>query len=233
MNMYDSTTQSSSKGYSFSSFMSSVYAWMGGALMLTAGAAYGVYNSVPLFNFILQKYVFMGILLVNIFLPTALIVFIEKISFKSALALYVAYSLLTGVTLSVIFVAFELPSIVTILFVTVAMFVAMALYGYFTKADLTGIGNVLIMGLFGIVVAGFINLFFHNTMVDFVCAALGVIIFTGLIAYDTQKLKDLGQSYLEQGQPLNKIALVGALTLYLDFVNLFLKLLQLFGKRRK
>jgi uncharacterized protein len=233
MNMYDSTTQSSSKGYSFSSFMSSVYAWMGGALMLTAVAAYGVYNSVPLFNFILQKYVFMSLLLVNIFLPTALIVFIEKISFKSALALYVAYSLLNGVTLSVIFAAFELPSIVTILLVTVTMFVAMALYGYCTKADLTGIGNVLIMGLFGIVIAGLINLFFHNGMVDFICSALGVIIFTGLIAYDTQKLKDLGARYLELGQPLGKIALVGALTLYLDFVNLFLNLLTLFGKKKK
>jgi hypothetical protein len=213
--------------------MSSVYAWMSGALMLTAGAAYGVYSYEPLFNFIMQKYVFMGIIIVDIILPTALIVFIEKISFKSAFALYVAYSLLTGVTLSVIFAAFELPSIVSILLVTVAMFIAMALYGYFTKADLTGIGNVLVMGLFGIVIAGFINLFFHNTMVDFICSALGVIIFTGLIAYDTQKLKDLGQSYVELGQPLSKIALIGALTLYLDFVNLFLNLLNLFGKRKK
>jgi FtsH-binding integral membrane protein len=112
------------------------------------------------------------------------------------------------------------------------MFAGMALYGYYTKADLTTIGNVLSMGLIGIVIAGFVNLFFHNATVDFVCAALGVIIFTGLIAYDTQKIKELECELVEQEWPTNKIALMGALTLYLDFVNLFLNLLRLFGKKK-
>ncbi|MFA6263470.1 MAG: Bax inhibitor-1/YccA family protein [Candidatus Babeliales bacterium] len=231
MTSYNSD-QHFSRATTMNSFMCKVYGWMGGAFALTAGAAYGVYQHAPLFNFIMQKYVFFGLIIAELVLVWRLSARIHKMSFRLAAAAYVAYALLTGVTLSVIFAVYQLPSIVSILLVSVAMFIGMALYGYYTKADLTTIGNVLLMGLFGIVIAGIVNVFFHNATVDFVCAALGVMIFTGLIAYDTQKLKDLGGKMVERGQPINKIALMGALELYLDFVNLFLDLLRLFGKKK-
>jgi uncharacterized protein len=231
MTSYNSE-QHSSQTTTINSFICKVYGWMGGALALTAGAAYGMYQYAPLFNFIMQKYVFLGLIIAEVLLVIGLSSRIHKMSFEFAAAAYIVYATLSGVTLSVIFAVYQLPSIVSILLVSVTMFVSLALYGYYTKADLTTIGNVLLMGLFGIVIAGIINLFFHNALVDFVCAALGVIIFTGLIAYDTQKIKELGHELVGQEWPTNKIALMGALTLYLDFVNLFLNLLRLFGKKK-
>jgi len=215
-----------------SAFMSTVYVWMSGALLLTTCAAYGTYCSAPLFNFIMHKGIFTPLLLAEVALVFALSFFINKMSFGLATIMYVAYSIMTGVTLSVIFLVYQLPSIALILLVTMVMFMGMAMYGYYTKTDLTSVGNILLMGLFGIVIAGFANLFFHNTVVDFLCTALGVIIFTGLIAYDTQRIKNLGGEYTSQGLSDNKIALICALALYLDFVNLFLKLLRIFGKKK-
>lgn len=227
------STQCFSSNDSLISFMSKVYGWMGFALALTAGAAYGVYWYTPLFYFIIQKNVFIGLLIAELVLAFGLSMFINRLTFELATVVYILYALLSGVTLSVIFAVYQLPSISSILLVSVTMFIGMALYGYHTKTDLTKMGNVMLMGLFGIVIAGCINLFSYNTYVDFVCAVLGVIIFTGLIAYDTQKIKVLGFKMAQQGQSINKVALIGALTLYLDFVNLFLKLLRLFGKRKK
>ena len=107
----------------------------------------------------------------------------------------------------------------------------MSIYGYFTKSDLTSFGKIMIMGLFGIVIASLVNFFFRNSMADYVISCIGVAVFTGLTAYDTQKLKDMGTS-MEEGEAKSKAAILGALALYLDFINLFLRLLRLFGKRR-
>jgi FtsH-binding integral membrane protein len=226
------TTQSTAQISAMNRFMSKVYAFMSVALGLTAAAAYGVYAHTPLFNFITQKYTFLALIFAELIVVIILSAFINRLSFGLATAAYIVYSLLSGITLSVIFAIYQLPSIVSILLVSIVMFIAMALYGYYTKADLTTIGNILLMGLIGIVIAGVINLFFHNSAVDFFCAGLGVIIFTGLTAYDTQKIKELGTNCIEQESTCNKIALLAALTLYLDLVNLFLSLLRLFGKRK-
>ena len=225
----DSTSQ---QVRTLNGFISKVYGWMSGALLLTAGAAYATYSYQPLFSFIMQKGIFFFLLLAEIAIVFALSAFINKMSFALTAIMYMAYSIITGITLSVIFFVYQLPSIVSILLASIAMFICMALYGYYTKADLTSIGNVLLMGLFGVIIAGFINLFFHNSTVDFFCSALGVIIFTGLIAYDMQKIKNMGEVYTWQDQSTNKIALISALTLYLDLVNLFLNLLRIFGKKR-
>jgi uncharacterized protein len=145
---------------------------------------------------------------------------------------FIVYSVLTGITFSTIFAAYELGSIYLVFGITMGMFAFMALYGFVTKTDLTKLGNILLMALFGLIIGMVVNIFLKSSTFDFYLSALGVIIFTGLIAYDVQKIKQMGNWLLHQGQDVQRVALLGALTLYLDFINLFLNLLNLLGKRK-
>ncbi|MFH1831696.1 MAG: Bax inhibitor-1/YccA family protein [bacterium] len=231
--MYNNFDNNYSGTNSITKVMYKVYAWMGAALAITAATAYGVYSHTPLFTaLVTNKLLYLGLILTQFALVLALSFFLKKMSFGSAALAYIVYAITSGATLSVIFALYQLPSIVTILCVTMAMFFVMALYGYYTKADLTSMGNIMLIALFGFIIASVVNMFLHNSMLELFCAWLGVIIFTGLIAYDTQKIKDISANMIEQGEPTNKIALFGALTLYLDVVNLFLSLLRLFGKKK-
>lgn len=144
--------------------------------------------------------------------------------------LFAAYSYLTGVTFSVLFMVFTTASITTIFLLTAALFGIMAVYGLATKKDLTSIGSLCFMGLIGIILAGVVNMFLRNSMFDTIISAIGVLVFVGLTAYDTQKIKKM-VAYSNDGNVLT-LALMGAFELYLDFINLFLKLLSLFGKRK-
>ncbi len=144
--------------------------------------------------------------------------------------LFAAYSYLTGVTFSVLFMVFTTASITTIFLLTAALFGIMAVYGLATKKDLTSIGSLCFMGLIGIILAGVVNMFLRNSVFDTVISAIGVLVFVGLTAYDTQKIKKM-VAYSNDGNVLT-LALMGAFELYLDFINLFLKLLSLFGKRK-
>jgi FtsH-binding integral membrane protein len=145
---------------------------------------------------------------------------------------FIIYSIVSGLTLSVIFLVYTIASIIATFFITAGVFGAMSAYGYFTKRDLTTMGNLLIMALLGLIIASVVNLFYFNSLLDWVITYAGVVIFVGLTAYDTQKIKNgniIGNAGTDEDK---KEAIMGALTLYLDFINLFLKLLRIFGKKK-
>ena len=157
---------------------------------------------------------------------------IQKLSAQTAQALFWAYCAAMGLSLATIFVVFTGASITRVFFITSGTFAAMSLYGYTTKKDLSGFGSFLMMGLFGIVIAGFVNIFIGSSALQFAVSVLGVLIFTGLTAYDTQNIKEMyAESYDQEAN--GKLAVMGALQLYLDFINIFVMLLQLFGDNRE
>lgn len=161
-----------------------------------------------------------------------LVWFMKKISSQLATVMFLMYCFMTGLTLSVIFLVYTIESIGQIFFISAAMFGVMSVYGFFTKTDLTQLGQVFIMGLIGMIIAGLVNLFLRNGQLDYILSFIGVIIFAGLTAYDTQKIRR-NNIIGNEGTPEDmKESVMGALTLYLDFINLFLKMLRLFGKRR-
>lgn len=224
--MFNNQVQSTGK-----SWLYKVYAWMSLGLALTAGIAYYVAQSAPILSYIYQHpWLIFGMLLAQIMLVIALSAGIQRMSMPVAAAVFLAYSALTGFTLSGIFLIYTATSIATTFIVAAGMFLAMAIYGYVTNADLSSMGSFLFMGLIGLILAGLVNMFLQSTGFSFFIAGAGVIIFSLLTAYDIQKLKML--SYQLSSQDASKIALLGALTLYLDFVNLFLYLLQLFGQKK-
>lgn len=216
-------------------YMRQVYSWMTVGLLLTAAVAFGVAASPSI-----QMAIFS-----NIFIPLVLIIAqfgivialsaaVHKMSAGMATAMFLAYATLTGVTLSSIFIVYPIGSIANAFFTCAGMFLAMSIYGTVTKRDLSGMGNFLFMGLIGIIIASIVNIFLANSMMDFIISICGVIIFTGLTAYDTQKLIRFGSmAPLSDGTAVRRGAILGALTLYLDFINLFLMLLRLFGGRNE
>ncbi len=215
-------------------FVYKVYGWMAGGLVISALVALFVAMTPSAADIILgNRIVFYGLMIAEVGAVLFLSFRLEKMSVATASAVFLLYSALNGLTLSVIFFVFTLGSISGIFLVTAGMFAGLAAYGYFTKRDLTTIGSFAGMALFGLVLAMLINLFFKNAQINMVLAGLGVLIFTILTAYDTQKLKWLYQYGAQSGaEGENRMAIQGALALYLDFVNLFLELLQLFGRRR-
>lgn len=218
---------------SVSSFMYKVYGWMSTGLALSAVTAYGVYANQNIFAAVVgNKFVFFAILFAQIAIALLFSFRIRTLSYASALALFCTYAVLLGVTLSVIFAVYQLTSITAVFGITTGMFGVFAVYGYFTKADLTSIGNLMLMALFGLIISSLVNMFLQNSTMDYVISFIGVLIFCGLTAYDTQKIKEMGQSMMYHGESESKIALLGAFTLYLDFVNLFLYLLRFLGKRK-
>jgi FtsH-binding integral membrane protein len=158
---------------------------------------------------------------------------INRMRFSTAQMLYWVYAALMGLSLGYIFLRYTHASIVSTFFITASMFLAMSLYGYTTKSDLRRMGSFMVMGLFGIIIAGLVNLFLGSPAIYFAISIIGVIVFTGLTAWDTQRIS---QQYYEassgDGEMVGKAALMGALTLYLDFLNLFLLLLRFFGNSR-
>ncbi len=218
-------------------FLYQVYAWMGGAILLTAFAAFFTAQNQGL-----QRVIFataggfpIGMLLL-IVAEFGLVWYLSSrvfdLKFETALALFALYSVLNGVTLSVIFLIYTSGSIASTFFASSAMFFGMSLYGWTTKADLSKWGNILFMGLIGIVIASLVNMFVGWNWLNVVISFVGVIVFTGLTAYDTWKLKKAHEQMAGDEVMVRKLGLLGALTLYLDFVNLFLMLLRLFGGRR-
>lgn len=216
------------------SLFRNVYLWMGMALAITGFTALFVSNSYNLLSLILgNQLVFWGLLIGELALVWYLSARINKLSFVNATMMFIVYSILNGATLSVIFLVYTMSSIATTFFVTAGTFGVMCLYGYLTKRDLTSIGNICFMALIGLIIASIVNFFLKSEMMYWIISYAGVIIFVGLTAYDTQKIKRLllGNG-IEVNETIQKIALLGALTLYLDFINLFLFLLRLLGNRR-
>lgn len=209
-------------------FFAGVFGWMGTGLALTASIGYVVANSPALMAQVMG--LFMPLMLVELGLAFVLGLFASRMSGIVAGLLFLAYASLSGLTFSVFFLVYELGSMASIFFLTAAMFGAMAVYGMTTKKDLSGWGPFLFMGLIGVVIAAVVNLFLRNTMMEFIISCAMVVVFTGLTAYDVQKLRQLHAS--NNGTAVSSLSVTGAFMLYLDFVNLFIALLRLFGRRR-
>lgn len=214
--------------------MRSVYTWMTLALAITGLTAMYMAKSLTFINAMTQNSIlFWGILIAEVVLVMYMTARINKISFTTATLLFIAYSILNGVTLSVLFLVYTMSSIATTFFVTAGTFGVMAVFGYITKKDLTRIGSLCIMGVLGIIIASVVNMFLHNSMMDMIISYVGVLLFIGLTAYDAQKIKRLlSGDDIEVNESTQKIALLGALTLYLDFINLFIYLLRILGDRK-
>jgi len=214
-------------------YITKVYNWMAVALLLTGTVAYFTAGSEQLFELIVgNKILFFGLIIGELLLVVYLSARIHKLSSYNATLLFLLYSALNGLTLSVVFMAYTMPSITSTFIITAGTFGAMSVYGYFTKSDLTKIGNLAFMALIGIIIASVVNLFMKSEMMYWIITYLGVAIFVALIAYDTQKLKRLAMEGFENEEHMEKGAILGALTLYLDFINLFLFLLRIFGNRK-
>ena len=154
------------------------------------------------------------------------------LSLATATLMFVAYSVINGAMLSSIFMIYTAASIASVFFITAATFAVMALIGYTTKTDLTSVGKLLFMALIGLVIATIVNMFIGSSTLTMICSYVGVLIFVGLTAYDSQKIKNMLMQAPDAGESSQKLALLGALTLYLDFINLFIYLLRIFGDRR-
>ena len=215
-------------------FFAQVYGWMAAGLGLTGGIAMFASTLPELINFVFgTRFVFLGLIILELVVVGFLSARIFDWSLGKVQAAFVGYAMLNGVTLSCVFLAYTSSSIASTFFVTAGTFGVMSLFGYFTKADLSGWGKLLSMALIGLVIAMVVNFFFNNPVMEIVTSFIGVLLFTALTAYDTQKLKQLALLGVTEGEEVShKASILGALTLYLDFVNLFLFLLRIFGRRR-
>lgn len=214
-------------------FMAKVYGWMSLALAITAVTAALVASSDFLLALIFSnQFTFYGLLIAEVLLVLYIGRNLMNMASGTAALFFLFYAFLNGITLSVIFLAYTSASVASTFLVTGGTFGAMSLYGFFTKKDLSSWGNILLMALIGLIIASVVNLFFYNDLLYWVCSGAGVLIFVGLTAYDTQKIKAIGLMQEEGSEAEKKTSLLAALSLYLDFINLFLYLLRFFGNRR-
>ena len=211
--------------------MQRVYSYMAGGLALTGIVAYAAAAS-GFYQAIADTPLIWIVMLAPLGFVLALSFGIQRMNAETAMLLFWIYAAVMGLSLGSIFLVFTGTSIARVFFITAATYGAMSIYGYTTKSDLSGFGSFLLMGLIGIVIASIVNIFIGSTALQFAISVIGVIVFVGLSAYDTQRIKEM---YLESdtGETAAKKAVLGALALYLDFINLFMMLLQLFGQRRQ
>ncbi len=214
-------------------FMYKVYGWMSAALAITAGIAFYIGTTPAIYTEIFKSPVlFYGIVIAQIALALFFAWKITSLTYSQAVVAFMAYAMLVGVTTSSIFLVYTMSSIYMAFVVAAGMFAATSLYGYLTDADLTSMGSFLTMGLFGLMIAMLVNMWFKSPIADYYISLAAVGIFTLLTAYDVQKIKQVGQSLMVDVDTKHKLAVYGAFTLYLDFINLFLHLLNLLGKKR-
>ena len=213
--------------------MRNVYIWMTLALVITGLTAMVTAKSEALMTFIFtNNWAVIALMILQLGLVFYFSARINRMSFSTATAVFILYSAITGLTFSSIFVVFSMSSIATTFFITAGMFAAMALVGSFTKKDLSGMGKFALMALIGLIIAGIVNMFLRNAMMDFIVSGIGVLVFAGLTAYDSQKIRQMLQMQSEINESTQKLALLGSLSLYLDFINIFLYLLRFFGSSR-
>ena len=214
-----------------SAFLSKVYGWMFLGLLVTAGTAFAVASSPTLIEtLILNRLLFWGLLFAQLGLVFYLSARVEKVAPATAAGLFLLYSALVGVTSSVILLIYTGSSITSTFIITAGMFGATAFFGTVTKRSLAGVGQFFFMGLIGLIIASIVGIFWQNALLQFVISVVGVLVFTGLTAWDAQRLKQMAIA-LPDGQ-VGSYAVVGALSLYLDFINLFFFLLRFTGNRR-
>ena len=225
-----------SEGTLAKTFMANVFMWMGGALATSAIVAW----------FFSQNAAFLSLMVTEtglsvfgydvMFAPLGFVLALsfgwQRFSLSTIMGLFIAYAVINGLSLSFIFLVYSLGSIASIFAVSAAMFSLMAVLGYTTKTDLTAFGSLMMMALFGIIIASVVNFFLKSDAMSYAISFIAVLVFTGLTAYDVQKLKYIGMTSNNDGMTMRKVAIMGALELYLDFINLFLALLRLFGGRK-
>ncbi len=217
------------------SFIQSVYNWMAIGLALTGFVAYAVANSETMLSLIFgNRAVFFGLIIGELALVWILSARIGSMTSSTATAMFIGYAVLNGLTMAVIFLAYTMSSIASTFFICALTFAACSVFGMVTKRDLTSMGSFMMMGLIGIIIASLVNLFIQSSAMTMIISYIGVIVFVGLTAYDTQKIKEMAmtQPYDLEAGVARKGAIIGALNLYLDFINLFLMLLRIFGGSR-
>ena len=212
-------------------YMSHVYGWMTVGLLLTALVAWFASSNMALIQLLYKgMWVLMIAELALVFVISGMI---NRLSGAAATTLFMLYSVLNGCTFSIYFLVYTSSSIASVFFITAGMFAALAFYGYTTKRDLSSFGRFLFMGLIGLVIASLVNMFMHSEPLMWAVTYIGVFVFAGLTAYDTQKLKELGDGLPQDDQNIfRRYVILGALQLYLDFINLFIMLLRIFADRR-
>lgn len=236
-NEFTSTTKVGSEE-GVKAFLSNVFTYMAGALSITGVIAYLFGTNESLLSYLINfetggmTMLGWGVMLAPLAFVLVMSLSFNKLSSFALLGLFVAYSAVMGMSMSFIFLIYTGGSIASTFGITAATFGVMAVLGYTTKQDLTKFGSILFMALIGIIIASIVNFFIGSTMMDFLISCLGVLIFTGLTAYDVQKLKRIGSGVEFGTESTNKLAIMGALNLYLDFVNLFMFMLRLFGGRK-
>lgn len=215
-------------------FMAQVYGWMTCGLLLTAFIAWYAANTPEVMDVVFSSQItFFGLIIAQLALVFVISGMVHKLSPGLATSLFMLYSALTGLTMASIFLVYTYSSIASTFVVAGGMFGAMSLYGYTTKRDLSSWGNMLFMALIGIILASLVNIWLKSSALMWAVTYIGVVVFVGLTAYDTQKLKNIGEQIdTRDTAMMRKYSIVGALTLYLDFINLFLMLLRIFGNRR-
>lgn len=224
---------SPSSAVAIPAFLARVYAWMTAGLLTTALAAFVTLSNESLLRAVIgNRIVFFGLMIAELGLVAWLSGMVGRLSSTAAGGVFLLYSVLNGLTLSVVFLAYTSGSIVSTFVVTAGTFGAMSAYGLVTKRSLDGVGSFAFMGLIGVVLASVVNIFLRNDMLGFVLSCVGVIVFVALTAYDTRKLKMMAATVDSGSEEGRRGAISGALALYLDFINLFLMLLRLFGNRR-
>jgi len=222
-----------SAAVSIPSFLARVYVWMAAGLLVTAGAAFATLSRPTLLRAVFgNKVVFFGLMIAELGLVVWLSGMVGRLSSAAAGGVFVLYSALNGLTLSVVFLAYTSASIVSTFVVTAGMFGAMSVYGLVTKRELDGLGSFAFMGLIGVVLASVVNIFLRSDAMGFIISCVGVIVFTALTAYDTKKLRMMAMAVDGASEEGKRASISGALRLYLDFINLFLMLLRFFGNRR-
>lgn len=242
MNMHNSGTlrQPISRAAITNAFLRSVYNWMALGLGLTAVISCAItYTSVGYFFFDFRggitpmgSVVGFGSIIAELVLVFVLSLRIQKLSASTATAMFLAYSALNGISLSFVLAAYSVGSVAQAFITATCMFAAMSLYGLFTKRDLSGMGGILTMGVIGLLIAMVVNLFLGSSQMDWIISIIGVVLFCGLTAYDTQFLKEMGETVPhDDATAVRRGTIIGALKLYLDFINLFLMLLRLMGNR--
>lgn len=214
-------------------FMTKVYGWMSLALAITAVTAGLVASYEFLLSLIFSnQFTFFGILITEVLLVMYISRNLMEMETGAATMFFLLYAFLNGITLSIIFLVYTTGSIASTFLITGGTFGAMSLYGYFTKKDLSSWGNILFMAVIGLLITSIVNMIFYNEMLYWICSSAGVLIFVALTAYDTQKIKNIGLMQEEGSEDETKASLLGALSLYLDFINLFLFLLRFVSGRR-
>lgn len=216
----------------FPVLMRKVYVWMTLALVITGFTAYGVANSPGILQAIYTNQIlFWGLIIAEFALVFGVSAAINKLSLTTATLMFILYSVINGALLSYIFLYYTASSVATVFFITAGTFAAMAIVGYTTKTDLSSMGKILFMALIGLIIATLVNIFIKSDGLTMILSYVGVLIFVGLTAWDSQKIKQMLLQAPDADEGAQKLALLGALTLYLDFINLFIYLLRIFGRR--